>query len=331
MKRLVITTLRAEAGKVEALLKEVELVYEGEKVVVGEEKCVRFGVFVPDHLVDSLINKASKVIDLRLKENMITLYSVEAAISTYLDRLELREITEPSSPNPIEKLVMSTDKYTRPVPYLLAMASLASIVALTGLLLDNVVIIIGAMLLSPLLGPINASAVNANLGRVKKLTTSLLFTFLLLGAILAPAMLATLVASLFIQLPITPQVVLRGQVTFVDVGLSIILGVAGGVSLVTALPEMLVGVAVAVALVPPATVAGIGLAVGDIALFNGAFLLTATNLVGLSLGSTLTLRFMGVSPRRYYQKKLAKKYTAYSSLILTILLVLLILIITITV
>ena len=36
-------------------------------------------------------------------------------------------------------------------------------IALAGFFLDNITIVIGTMLLSPLLGPINAFAVNANL------------------------------------------------------------------------------------------------------------------------------------------------------------------------
>jgi uncharacterized membrane protein len=64
------------------------------------------------------------------------------------------------------------------------MAMFATLIAMAGLFLDNVAIVIGAMLLSPLLGPINAFAVNANLGRVHKLLTSQLSILSLLGAVI---------------------------------------------------------------------------------------------------------------------------------------------------
>ena len=66
------------------------------------------------------------------------------------------------------------------------------------------------------------------------------------------------------------------------------------------------------ALVPPAAVAGIGLAVLDPNLFLGALLLTFVYLVGLELGSSIVLRINGVTPRRYYQKTEARLKSAYS-------------------
>jgi uncharacterized membrane protein len=75
----------------------------------------------------------------------------------------------------------------------------------------------------------------------------------------------------------------------------LIIGLAGGLALFVALPELLVGVAISVALVPPATVAGIGLALEDLGLFAGALTLTFVYLIGLELGSSAMLRIRGVS------------------------------------
>ena len=49
------------------------------------------------------------------------------------------------------------------------------------------------------------------------------------------------------------------------------LGIAGGLALITAIPEIIVGVAIAVALVPSATVTGIGIGLGSIDIAVSAF------------------------------------------------------------
>jgi hypothetical protein len=107
--------------------------------------------------------------DLRLKENTISVYNVDAHVSSYVDRIAERIEEESPPSNPFERLVETTEKFTRINKDLLIMALFATVIALAGLFLDNAVTVIGAMLLSPLLGPINAFAVNASIGKVKKL------------------------------------------------------------------------------------------------------------------------------------------------------------------
>ena len=91
--------------------------------------------------------------------------------------------------------------------------------------------------------------------------------------------------------------------------------------------ELLVGVGVASALLPPAAVAGIGLALFNSALFVGALLLTVVYLVGLQLGCMLMLRFKGVHPRQFYKQVEARRHSAYFILIFALLLAILILVV----
>jgi uncharacterized hydrophobic protein (TIGR00341 family) len=204
------------------------------------------------------------------------------------------------------------------------MALFATLVAFSGLLLNNVAIVIGAMLLSPLLGPLNAFAVNTNLGRLRKVAVSQLSILGLLIAIIVLSGVATFVISQFVSIPLnSAQIVLRSHASFSDILIALVLGLAGGLALFVALPELLVGVAIAVALVPPATVAGIGMALEDVGLFAGALTLTFVYLVGLELGTSVMLRIRWVSPRRYYQKGEARVKFAYSIAILATLFVIL--------
>jgi len=112
-----------------------------------------------------------------------------------------------------------------------------------------------------------------------------------------------------------------------DIGIGLILGLAGGLALVTAVPEILVGVGVASALLPPAAVAGIGLALMNNGLFFGALILTMVYLVGLELGCTIMLRVKGVRPRKFYQKVEARKHSAYFIITFSILLIILMIIV----
>jgi uncharacterized hydrophobic protein (TIGR00341 family) len=304
------------------LFNQINLVYTSSKVNIGEEVCDSLSVLVPDEFVDELIEQISEKVDLRRRENMISIIEVEGFVSTHLDRFKEKALKINPAPNPIERLVESTDKYTRLNQNILLFVVFATIIALAGLFLDNVTIVIGAMLLSPLLGPINAFAVNANLGRTKHIIRSQQASMTLLGCVVGTAFTITFITLRIIPLHMTTQILLRSQPSIIDVLLALILGCAAGLALVTDFAEVLVGVAVAVALVPPATVTGIGLAMMDPSLAIGAFLLSIINLLGLQLGSTIMLNFKGVTPRKYYQKNIARRYYRYFIYIIVIILIL---------
>jgi uncharacterized hydrophobic protein (TIGR00341 family) len=328
LNKIEVTVTKKEASKVEDLLKKTELVYLSSEVEIEGKKCCFYSIVLPDDLSDKTVSDISDLIDLRLRENTVSILCMEGAVSTYLDRMKEKVSNKPTSTSPLERLVESTDRYTRLNKDVLTMALFATMIALAGLFLDNVAIVIGAMLLSPLLGPINAFAVNANLGRIRKLAKSQAAVLLLLASIIIMAAAITFAVSQFGSLSEnTTQIALRTHATLIDILIALILGLAAGLALLVGFPEILVGVAIAVAIVPPAAVTGIGLALFNMNLFLGALVLTLIYLFGLQLGSTLILRIRGVLPRRYYQQTEAKKRSAYSIIVLALLLALLTLIV----
>ncbi len=295
LKKIEVTTTLDKSSELEELFRKNDVLFTSSSVNVDAERCVFFSALLPDQFVDFIIEEVRNKIDLRLKENTIAIYGVEAQVSTHADRLKDKVIKECPAPNPFERLVESSEKYRKLNKDLLAMALFAAIVAIAGLFLDNAVLVIGAMLLSPLLGPINAFAVNTTLGRVKNLVRIQTSIVVLLLSVIGLSALVTFLFSQFIDLPITNQIAIRGQTTPIDVGIGLVIGLAGGLALVSALGETLVGVGVASALLPPAAVAGIGLALFDGALFFGALILTIVYLVGLQLGCLIMLRVKGVA------------------------------------
>jgi len=327
LKKLEVTVTKNQIESVQEVLKNLELSYTYSTVKIEDGECGAFSSLVPDKLVDRAIEEILKGIDLRLKENTISVYNVDAHVSKYVDRIAERIVEESPPSNPFERLVETTEKFTHIDKDLLIMALFATVIALAGLFLDNAVTVIGAMLLSPLLGPINAFAVNASIGKVKKLIRTEISIIILLVSVIAFSALITFTVSFFFDLPVSSQIAIRSQTSLTDIGIGLILGLAGGLALVTAVPEILVGVGVASALLPPAAVAGIGLALMNNGLFFGALILTMVYLVGLELGCTIMLRVKGVRPRKFYQKVEARKHSAYFIITFSILLIILMIIV----
>jgi len=327
LKKLEVTVNKNQLNDVTQILTELELSYSQSTITIQNEECANLSSLVPDNLVDKAIEEISSKLDMRLKENTISIQNIEAHISTHVDRVREKTTKNSPPPNPFERLTETTAKFTHFNKDIVLMALFATIIVLAGLFLNNTVIVIGAMLVSPLLGPINAFALNASIGKIKNLVkTEISITIILTSVILLSAT-ATFISSTFVELPLTSEIVLRSQTTLLDVAIGLILGFAGGLALVAHLPEILVGVGVASALLPPAAVTGIGLALANTNLFLGALTLMVVYLVGLELGCTIMFRIKGVHPRRFYEKAEAKKHSTYFIAIFTVLLLSLMLII----
>jgi uncharacterized hydrophobic protein (TIGR00341 family) len=320
LKRITVTVTSDAAEQVKAIFEKLKLPALSSKGDQDGTSVAVFSTLIPDELVDQAIEEITRNIDMRKRENIITVYDVEAFVSSTMNKIKEKVAKEESVKNPLERLITETDKYVRLKKDAFAMALFATLVAFAGLFLDNVAILIGAMLLSPLIGPLNAFAVNANLGRLRKVAISQLFILGLLASIIALSAATTFIVSQFVNIPLTSgQILIRNHASLFDLAIALILGLAGGLALFIAIPELLVGVAIAVALVPPATVAGMGLALENAGLFIGALILTFVYLIGLELGSTIMLRIRGVTPRRYYEKAEARVKLAYSIAILAVL------------
>jgi uncharacterized hydrophobic protein (TIGR00341 family) len=323
VKRLEARVAKESESAVESVLTTAELIYSKQPVDSESGKAIVFIVAAPDEIVGRTVDNISKQLDMRKKENLILVSALEATISPVADDLGRKAREGVPSLGPLETIVQPLQKYLRPSGDIITMLVVATLVALAGLFLDNVAIVIGAMLLSPLLGPLNAVTVNAVLGDFRSVLRAEMSLFILIFVAIGAAAAITFLVSAFVPLGLTGQILQRTDVSVLDVLVALLLGVAGGLALLTKLPEILVGVAVAVALIPPATVAGISIAFGRQDLFVGSFLLTLSNVFGLKVGEMLTIKAKGLSPRSYYEIKKANTYGHYSLVIFIIVVVLL--------
>lgn len=230
-----------------------------------------------------------------------------------------------------EELYTQIDKGARPDSNYILLVVLSTLVAAIGLIEDNVAVIIGAMVIAPLLGPIIALAFSSSLGdgelmwRAAKTAISglgLAFTVALVIGVIWPVDIGRgqmLVAS--------SEILARTDVGMDGMALALASGAAAVLSLTTGLSTTLVGVMVAVALLPPTATTGMLLGAGHVELAMGALLLLAVNVVCVIVAAKVVFVSKGVAPRTWYERSKARQSTFLSGAVWAGLLVVLVLIV----
>jgi uncharacterized hydrophobic protein (TIGR00271 family) len=175
-------------------------------------------------------------------------------------------------------------------PYLLMNAA-ATLIAGFGLFEDSPAVIIGAMLIAALLGPILGMAMSLAESDLKLLRASL--TAEVVGALLVLA-LGIALGTIDRTSPLGHEILGRTAPNILD----LLIGLVGGAaaSFATAKPRlasMAVGVAIATALVPPLTTCGILIARGLPDLAAGAFLLFVANFVAITFSAMVVFMILG--------------------------------------
>lgn len=323
MKRVEISVEEEDAGKIEGILNTEQLTYSKFSSSSEIGNIFFYSTTVADELLDGTMEKLSSAMDMRKSDNQIIVMDVLAYVSTKLRNVQ-KKATEVKSKNPIELIVQPLDQHLKVTRYPVIMIVLSTIVVLAGLFLNNVSIIIGSMLLSPLLGPASASMVNSSLGRTKQLVKSEGVLFLLVFISLVISAVVSFILSHVTTITIGDQILSRTSISGLQVIVAIALGIAAGLALTTKLPETLVGVAIAAALLPPLGVAGIYLGLGGFHDFINALILTLIYIFGLKVGGIAFLRLSGITPRKYYEKQKARSFSLVSFALFTAILAVLI-------
>ena len=176
----------------------------------------------------------------------------------------------------------------------LTLMVLSTLLAACGLFANSSPVIIGAMILAPLMGPI----VSLSMGICRQDESLILRSLRTIGwGVLLSITCAALAAGLLPLQSITDEIAARLSPNLLDLGVAILSGIAAAYAHARQeIARSLAGVAIAVALVPPLVVAGIGVGWFNGGLFIGAFLLFLTNLVGILFAATITFSLLGFSP-----------------------------------
>lgn len=171
------------------------------------------------------------------------------------------------------------------------MNTLSAIIASYGLVTNSAAVVIGAMLVAMMLGPITGVALAIIDYRMPLLRKSLLTV---LAGVSLVILVGFVVGLLHQGQPLTNEILSRTQPTSMDLMIALAGGTAGAYAMVSPhLSVAVVGVAVATALVPPLAASGILFANGEMQMGLGAALLALTNIIAIQFTNAMVLWFLG--------------------------------------
>ena len=170
------------------------------------------------------------------------------------------------------------------------MTFLSAGIAVLGLLLSSPAVVIGAMLISPLMGPI----IGAGFGLATFDTAEMRRTLVALvaGTLLAVGSCAIIVALSPIQI-VTAEIASRTRPNLFDLLVALLSGLAGTYAMIRGRHGAIVGVAIATALMPPLAVMGFGVATANVTVLRGSTLLFFTNLMTIAAAAAALARLYG--------------------------------------
>ncbi|MFJ9740987.1 DUF389 domain-containing protein [Streptomyces sp. NPDC101166] len=229
------------------------------------------------------------------KSGSIAVENIDLSLSLRADKAEAEAPGEPADAVLWEHLTDATHEESTLSATYLAFIVLATMIAACGVVLDNAVLIVGAMAVGPEFGPL-AGVSTAIVQRTPRLAVRSLVA-LLVG--FAAAMAVTAGFSLFMDAvglftkdqleadrPNTGFIYAPDWFSFV---VAVLAGAAGTLSLTSAKSGALVGVAISVTTVPAAANAAVALSYGDTGQTWGSTQQLLLNLLGIILAGTLTL------------------------------------------
>ena len=189
------------------------------------------------------------------------------------------------------------------------MLFLSTLITVSGLLMDNLVVVLGGMLVAPLLTPI------LSLGMSMATTNAVSFRrsseIILKSTVLI--LFVSIITTVFLNFPSSvtsesKEILSRSSTDMIALFIALIAGLAAAFA--WAKPKMsasLPGVAVAASILPPLVVAGIGLAYLQRDVFLGAFQLFFANIIITILASLTIFSLFGFFTVRKEEEKKIKE------------------------
>lgn len=168
-------------------------------------------------------------------------------------------------------------------------------IATLGLLLNSAAVIIGAMLIAPLMGPI--VLLGLAIAKTDVLLVIRASKALAIG-IVGALMTAALIVKLAPFIPPTQEILARTNPNLFDLLVAIVSGLVAGYAVIRQQGGTFAGVAIATALMPPLAVSGYGFATANMAIFSGAFFLFLSNMLAIAFSVTFMASWYGLGNLR---------------------------------
>ena len=188
-----------------------------------------------------------------------------------------------------EKSIRGNIYFRGPNAWILA---IATIIASVGLNVNSIPVIIGAMLISPLMGPIFGVGLGLGINDIQLVKSSGKNLLVMVSISLAASFIYFLITPLSLNDP--SELLARTNPTIYDVLIALAGGFAG--ILEQCRKEkgtVFAGVAIATALMPPLCTAGFGLASGNFVYFLGAAYLFVINCIFIMLATYVSVKYFG--------------------------------------
>lgn len=210
----------------------------------------------------------------------------------FLDIVNIRDYVDTEA---AAESIKSSIYFRGPNAWILAFSI---IIASVGLNVNSIPVIIGAMLISPLMGPIFGVGLGLgtkDMGLIKDSFRNLL---IMVGISLAASVLYFIITPLNLTNP--TELLARTNPTIYDVLIALFGGFAGIFEQCRKTKgTVFSGVAIATALMPPLCTAGYGIASGNLGYFLGAFYLFIINCLFITLATYITVRYMKFRETEY--------------------------------
>lgn len=188
------------------------------------------------------------------------------------------------------------------------------LIASIGLNVNSGAVVIGAMLISPLMGPILGVGLSLGINDWATMKRSLTnFAVMFTVSIIT----STIYFALTPLVDAQSELLARTRPTLLDVFVAFIGGLAGILAANRKIKTNVVpGVAIATALMPPLCTAGFGIANGEWSFFFGAFYLFIINSIFISLATFVIVRFLRFPVKDFMDAQKAKRARRYIIVVL---------------
>ena len=211
-----------------------------------------------------------------------------------------------------EKAIRNNIYVRGPNAWILA---IATIIASVGLNVNSIPVVIGAMLISPLMGPIFGLGLGLGVNDMQLMKSSGKNLVVMVGISLTASFAYFLITPLSLSHP--TELLARTNPTIYDVLIALFGGFAG--ILEQCRKEkgtVFSGVAIATALMPPLCTAGFGLANGNLAYFLGALYLFIINCLFIMLATYISVKYFKFRQTEFEDQATGRKTKRISSILI---------------
>ncbi len=216
-----------------------------------------------------------------------------------------------------ERSIRNNVEFKGPNAWILAVAI---IIASVGLNVNSIPVIIGAMLISPLMGPIFGLGLGLGINDINLLKNAGKNLLVMVSISLIVSLLYFVITPLSLNNP--TELLARTSPTIFDVMIALFGGFAGIFEQCRKEKgTVFSGVAIATALMPPLCTAGYGLATGDFGAFLGALYLFCINCLFITMSTYFLVRYFRFKKAEYADQGFGLRTQRITTLLILIFLV----------